>query len=148
MKFSPPSLTVGLDVAAEADAVWDLLVQVDQWPRWGPTVRRARVHGVDVGSERGGRIGPDATGTVWTSVGPAVTFRIDAWQDTGRVRHWSWRVAGVHATGHTVRAHEGGCRVEMTAPWWAPAYAPVLWLALRRIRDLAQARPAAGDTTG
>ena len=45
--------------------------------------------------------------------------------------------------------------VEFTAPWWAPAYAPVLWLGLRRVRSLARARrgraappgPPAGDGT-
>ncbi|MFC7485209.1 SRPBCC family protein [Knoellia sp. CPCC 206453] len=132
MKLSPPPLTLGLDVAADAEIVWDLLVRVEEWPRWGPSVSRASVDG------GGSRIGPDATGTVWTAIGPAVRFRIDAWQGTGPVRHWSWRVADLPATGHTVRARDGGCRVEMTAPWWAPAYAPVLWWALRRVRALAQ----------
>jgi len=132
MKFSPPPLTVGLDVTADADVVWDLLVRVDAWPRWGPSVSRASIDG------GGERIGPGATGTVWTAPGPAVTFRIEDWQGAGPVRHWSWRVAGIPATGHTVRERDGGCRVEMTAPWWAPGYAPVLWVALRRIKALAQ----------
>lgn len=140
MKLLPPPLTLGIDVPADADVVWSLLVRVDQWPLWGPTVSRACVDG------GGDRIGSGATGTVWTSVGPSLTFAIDGWQDTGDVRCWSWRVAGVPATGHTVRARASGCRVEMTAPWWAPAYAPVLWLGLRRIRELAQASSAGDDT--
>lgn len=137
VKFSPPPLTVGIDVAADADVAWDLLVTLDQWPLWGPSVSRACVDG------GGAVIGPDATGTVWTSVGPSVGFSIDAWQGTGPVRHWSWRVAGLPATGHTVRARVGGCRVEMMAPWWAPGYAPVLWFALRRVKALAQGSPEA-----
>lgn len=156
MKLSPPPVTVGLDVAAVADTVWDLLVRVDQWPQWGPTVSRASADDGDAGDGAGnaddddadGRIGPAATGAVWTTVGPSVRFRITDWEDTGPVRHWSWRVAGLPATGHTVRVHDRGCRVEMTAPWWDPGYAPVLWLALRRVRDLAQAAPAGGGTTG
>lgn len=131
-----PSATVGLDVDADADTVWDLLVTVDQWPMWGPSVRRARL---DDGSAR---IDARATGTVWTSVGPRIPFRIDAWQDTGPVRHWSWHVAGLPATGHTVRVRGAGCRVEMTAPSLLPMYAPVLWIALRRVRNLAQEHPA------
>lgn len=142
MKPFPPPLTLGLDVAAAPDVVWDLLVRVDQWPRWGPTVSRAIVDG------GGERIGPGATGTVWTSVGPSLGFRIEEWDDTGPLRRWSWRVAGVPATSHCVHTRDGGCRVEMTAPWWAPAYAPVLWMGLRRIRELAQARPPGADTTG
>ncbi|MFW5470554.1 SRPBCC family protein [Knoellia sp. CPCC 206435] len=151
MTPSPPHLTLGIDVDAPADVAWDLLVRVDQWPRWGPTVRRAVVDG---GADR---IAAGATGTVWTTPGPPLPFRIEAWEPHGPVRHWSWRVAGVTATGHTVRERQGGCRVEFTAPWWAPGYAPVLWLGLRRVRSLARARrgraappsrPAGDGTTG
>lgn len=144
----PPHLTLGIDVDAPADVAWELLTHVDEWPRWGPTVRRARVDG---GADR---ISGGATGTVWTSPGPSLPFSIDAWRPDGPVRHWSWRVAGVPATGHTVTERDGGCRVEFTVPWWAPAYAPVLWLGLRRVRSLAHARrgrpapPAGGGTTG
>lgn len=149
MTPSPPHLTLGIDVDAPADVAWDLLVRVDQWPRWGPTVRRATVDG---GADR---ISAGATGTVWTAPGPPLPFRIEQWRPDGPVRHWSWRVAGVRATGHTVTERDGGCRVEFTAPWWAPAYAPVLWLGLRRVRSLARARrgraappgPPAGDGT-
>jgi hypothetical protein len=45
MELLPPPVTVGLDVAADPDVDWDLLVSVDQWPLWGPTVRRATVDG-------------------------------------------------------------------------------------------------------
>jgi hypothetical protein len=146
MELLPPPVTVGLDVAADPDVVWDLLVSVDQWPRWGPTVRRATVDGDGPGPGPR-RIGPGATGKVWAPAGPAVRFRIEQWQVTGDVRRWSWRVAGVPATSHTVRARAGGCRVEMSAPWFAPGYVPVLWLGLRRIRGLAQAREAAAWPT-
>lgn len=129
---SPPPLTVGLDVAADAETVWELLVRVDHWPRWGPSVRRAAL------DDESGRIGPHTTGTVWPVVGPGIPFAIDAWRDEGPARHWSWHVAGIPATGHTVITRGDGCRVEMTAPGWLPAYGPVLWLALRRIRSLAQ----------
>ena len=145
MKLLPPSVTVGLDVDAAPEVVWDLLVRVDQWPLWGPTVSGARVSGATV--DAGRQIGPGATGTVRTVLGPSLRFRIEDWQVTDEVRRWSWRVAGLPATSHTVHARGAGCRVEMTAPWFAPAYAPVLWVALRRIRDLAQARPAAAGTT-
>ncbi|KRE42609.1 SRPBCC family protein [Knoellia sp. Soil729] len=145
MRFLPPPVTVGLHVATSPDVVWDLLTDVDQWPLWGPTVSGATVDGVTLDGRR--RIGPGATGTVRTSLGPSLPFRIEVWQDTGEVRRWSWRVAGLPATSHTVRARQGDCRVEMTAPWFAPAYTPVLWLGLRRIRGLAQARAAAAGTT-
>jgi hypothetical protein len=135
-------VTLGLDVEASPDVVWDLLVRVSEWPRWGPTVREATV---DDGASQ---IHPGATGRVRTAAGFWVPFRVEEWRVDPSVRHWSWRVAGVPATGHTVTSQQLGCRVEMSAPVWAVGYTPVLLLGLRRIRALAEARPAGGDTTG
>ncbi len=136
-------LTLGLDVEAGADAVWELLVRVSEWPHWGPTVQEARL---DDGSPV---LYAGASGRVRTVAGPWVPFRVEAWREDDEVRHWSWRVAGIPATGHTVtRLAPRRCRVEMSAPWWAAGYAPVLWLGLRRVRALAEARPAGGGTTG
>jgi hypothetical protein len=42
-------------------------------------------------------------------------------------------VAGVPATSHSVEPDGTGCRASMAAPWWAPAYLPVLAIALQRI---------------
>ena len=36
-------LTVDRSIAAPPSAVWDLLVDLDAWPLWGPTVRAARL---------------------------------------------------------------------------------------------------------
>ena len=135
--------TLGLDVEADADAAWELLVTLSQWPRWGPTVRDAQL---DDGSPR---LHPGATGRVRTPVGVWVPFAVEAWRDAGGERHWSWRVAGIPATGHTVtRLAPGRCRVEMSAPLWAVGYGPVLLLGLRRIRALAEGPRAGGGTTG
>lgn len=128
----PPTVTLGLDVDASPDAVWDLLVTVSQWPRWGPSVRRAVLDGGE------DRLSAGATGRVWTTPGPSVSFRVDDWTVEDTVRHWSWHVAGIPATGHTVLPRVGGCRVEMSVPWWATAYTPVLWWGLRHIRDAAE----------
>ena len=59
--------------------------------------------------------------------------------------HWSWRVAGVPATGHGVEADGTGCRTWMSAPLWAPAYLPVLQIALRRIDEMAVQTGAGGQ---
>ncbi|CAN7224794.1 SRPBCC family protein [Knoellia sp. LjRoot47] len=136
------SFTLGVDVEASPDVVWDLLVRLHEWPRWGPTVREARL---DDGSPL---LHAGASGRVRTVAGPWVPFRVQEWRVDEEVRHWSWRVAGIPATGHTVTARGAGCRVEMSAPWWAAGYSPVLWLGLRRVRALAEARPAGDDTTG
>ncbi len=116
-------------VAAPATAVWELLVDLDAWPRWGPTVTAARL-------DDGGRTltVPGARGAIRTPVGLWVPFVVT--ELTPRA-HWSWSVAGVPATTHRVDPDGAGCVVELGAPGWAPAYLPVLEVATRRLAALA-----------
>lgn len=113
-------------IAAPSDEVWRILVDLDYWPRWGPTVSGAEIDGdlLTLGT----------TGRVWTPVGIPLPFTITEFVPGVR---WAWRVAGVDATKHGVDPDGDGCRVWMSAPWWAPAYLPVLAIALRRIDQLA-----------
>jgi hypothetical protein len=118
--------TVDRKLDATADMVWHILTDLDAWPRWGPTVAKAEL--VGAGFELG------ATGRVWTPVGVPLPFVITE-LDQGRT--WGWSVAGVPATRHGVEPLESGCRLWMSAPVWAPAYLPVLSIALRRIDAMA-----------
>ena len=118
--------TVDRQIDAPADVVWRILVDLEVWPQWGPTVTRAELDG--------GTFGQGARGRVWTPVGVALPFVICEF-DPGRV--WGWRVAGVSATRHGVEPGVAGCRAWMSAPLWAPAYLPVLEVALRRIARIA-----------
>lgn len=120
---------LGADVAAPADRVWQQLVDLDHWPVWGPTVRAARL-------TDGSRVlSVDATGSLQTPVGVWLPFRVERWYDDGTVRSWSWRVAGVPATDHTVTAlGPDRCRVEMSVPWVAAGYLGVIGVALARIK--------------
>jgi hypothetical protein len=126
--------TVSRNVEASADAVWHVLTDLDAWPKWGPTVAGAELDGS--GFELG------ATGRVWTPVGVPLPFVISE-LDAGRT--WAWNVAGVPATRHGVEPSDSGSRVWMSAPFWAPAYLPVLAIALRRIDEMASvpSRPEA-----
>ena len=117
-------------VAAPAPVVWDLLVDTRCWPAWGPTVSGAEV----LTGGDGPRIGPGATGTVRTSLGPTLAFRV---LDFEAGRRWTWAVAGVPATGHRVAPSPGGCRVTLEVPAWAAPYLVVCRVALRRIEALA-----------
>ena len=121
--------TLGLDISAPSELAWDQLVDLRNWPHWGPTVLGARL---DDGSSR---LTAGATGAVQTPLGLWLPFRVDEWQDAGSRQAWSWKVAGVPATSHRV-AERGPsrCRVEMSVPWVAPAYLGVVALALSRIR--------------
>lgn len=125
----------GIDVGASADLAWAELVELDCWPHWGPSVRSARL---DDGTRR---LSAGATGAVQTAVGAWLPFRVEDWYDDGVRRAWTWRVAGVPATGHTVTSTgPSTCRVEMSVPWWAPAYLGVVAVALPRIRRRAEER--------
>ena len=117
-----------------AGRAWELLVDVDRWPGWGPSVAAVELDG----SGSGRRIRAGTTGRVRATVGPWVPFRITAFdeQDDG-AGQWAWRVLGVPATGHQVEAlGPERCRVGFAVPVWAAPYAVVCTLALRRIDGL------------
>ena len=113
-----------------SDAVWDVLVDLTSWPKWGPTVAGAELD--DPGPLKLG-----ARGKVWTPVGVPLPFEINEFID-GRV--WAWRVAGVPATRHEVIPTRGGCVLSMGVPVWAPAYLSIMAIAVPRIERLAAER--------
>ncbi|WP_040797654.1 SRPBCC family protein [Nocardia higoensis] len=119
--------TVHRHIPAPPEVVWQLLTDLTAWPRWGPTVSAATIDG--------DRLAAGARGTVTISVGVPLPFVITDF-DPGR--RWAWAVAGIPATTHEVEPAEGGCRASMSAPLWAPAYLPVLDIALRRIDRMAR----------
>jgi uncharacterized protein YndB with AHSA1/START domain len=118
-------LSVSRTVNVAPETVWDLLVDLDAWPRWGPTVAGATIDG---------ELGVGTRGTVRTAVGVSLPFEVTRF-DSGRC--WAWKVAGVPATEHTVEPAPGGCTVTFGVPWWAPGYLAVCALALRRLDRLA-----------
>ncbi|MET0700470.1 MAG: SRPBCC family protein [Mycobacterium sp.] len=119
--------TVSRRIDAPAATVWNILTDLDDWPKWGLTVSGAALAGV-------GPLGLGSKGKVWTPVGVPLAFEITEFEP-GRM--WSWNVVGVPATKHGVNPEGNGCRVWMSSPVWAPAYLPVLVVALRRIDQLA-----------
>ena len=122
-------LIVSLDIDAPARVAWRLLIDTAEWPRWGPSVRA-----VDA-PER--LIGPGMRGRVQTTPGLWLPFEITAWEPE---RAWSWRVAGIEATGHRVEPlGPDRCRVSFLVPRWAPLYRPVCTSALRKIAERAKA---------
>lgn len=108
-----------IDVATSPEVVWELISSFEHWPSWGVTVTDVEpsVGHVEVGLK----------GRVRTVAGLWVRFEIT---DVREGESWSWKVAGVPATGHHVVPIAEGCRVTFTAPVWAPFYLPVLAQAL------------------
>lgn len=117
-------------IAAPGTVVWRLLVDVREWPAWGPSVRRA------VLADGASMLHAGASGTVWTAAGVGLPFRITEFVEQHR---WSWTVAGVRATGHQLTATEQGCRVRFEVPWWATPYLPVCAVGLDRLAKVSQA---------
>lgn len=122
-------LEVSLQVDAPASAARDVLVDLDRWPDWGPSVRGAELH------DGGRRLRAAAHGTVTTAVGLSVPFRVNRWVAGER---WAWNVAGLPATSHVVRSlGPDRCEVAFGVPWFAAPYLVVCRVALTRIAELA-----------
>ncbi len=117
-------------VPAPPGRAWDLLVDLEAWPRWGPSIRRAELDGAT-------ELSLGVHGRVWTAVGVVAPFTVTEF-DEGR--SWAWQVAGIGATRHEVRAEPAGTTVAFGVPWWAPGYLPVCALALWRIERLLTGR--------
>ncbi|WP_435077256.1 SRPBCC family protein [Halococcus sp. AFM35] len=130
-------LVVARTVDAPAETVWSILTDTARWPEWGPSV--AAVDCPERFIQSGSRgyietvgpgtfLGPDRSGL-------RVPFRITTCADY----RWTWRVAGVPATGHRVESRGENCRVAFEIPLPAAAYAPVCRRALvaigRIVRD-------------
>ncbi|NMN99563.1 SRPBCC family protein [Antrihabitans stalactiti] len=119
--------TVELAISAPPQAVWDVLVDLQAWPKWGPSVTRAEL-------EVPGPLRLGSRGKVWTPLGVPVPFEISEFTDG---RAWAWRVAGVPATRHEVIPTNTGCILSFGVPLWAPPYLGVMAVALPRIARLA-----------
>lgn len=118
------------EIEAPAEVVWDILVDVDTWSDWGPTVA-----GVELDEPK---LYAEACGRVLTAAGTWMSFEVTEWTEGYR---WVWDVEGVRATGHRVEAiDEGRCRLVFEVPTVVAPYAVVC----RRAAD-AIARLAASD---
>jgi hypothetical protein len=133
-------LVVARTVDAPAETVWSILTDTARWSEWGPSI--AAIDCPDRFIQEGSRghvrtVGPGTLlGLDWD--GLRVPFRITTYADY----RWTWRVAGVPATGHRVESRGENCRAAFEIPLPAAAYAPVCRRALADIERLAR------DATG
>nr|WP_152415742.1 SRPBCC family protein [Halococcus saccharolyticus] len=121
-----PRLVVSREVDAAPAVVWNLLTDTHCWPEWGPSIVGVACE------ERFVRAG--TRGHVRTVGGLELPFHVTECTD----RRWTWRVAGVPATGHRVEPLREGCRVAFEVPPLAAAYTLVCWRALATIDQLAR----------
>jgi hypothetical protein len=118
-------LVAAREFARDPATAWDRLVDTAAWPEWGPSVAA-----VDCDDRR---VRAGSTGRVRVArLGAWVPFRVTAREWDGSRGRWTWRVAGVPATGHAVAPTDRGCRVSFEAPLAAAPYLPVCRRALDR----------------
>lgn len=111
-------------------AAWDLLVETDRWPEWGPSVTDVDFDGDRIFEGASGRV--RLPGGVWLPF-EVDSFRAPAEDSPGR---WTWRIREIPATGHRVeRITAQRCRVVFELPLLAAGYAPVCYRALDRIEE-------------
>ena len=121
-------LDVSATIDADAEDVWEVFVDVRQWPDWGPTVTAVKC--------QRRRVRAGTTGQI-CALGMWLPFEITSYSPSDPQR-WRWSVRGISATGHRVeRLHDSRCRAVFEIPLYAAWYAPVCRVALRRIARLA-----------
>lgn len=119
------------DTAAAPDVVWEVLVDVEQWPRW--TASMDSIERQDSGSLRVG-----STAVVHQPKGTPTVWRVTALE---RARQFTWQT---HAPGitmvadHVLTPVDGVTRIDLTLTH----HGPLTWLATvlvgRRMRRYVQ----------
>lgn len=122
------SISVSRSIPTAPEVVWELFVDTSRWPQWGPSVTAVDLPEV--------RLRAGSSGRVRTPAGVWVPFEVTGFDEGHR---WSWKVAGIPATTHSVEAAPGGCTASFGIPAIAAPYALVCRVALARIGRLATA---------
>lgn len=113
-------------IDASPEAAWEVFTDTTRWADWGPSITAVECEDRFVEA--------DTEGYVRTVGGLRAPFRVETCRD----RRWTWRVAGVPATGHRVESSDDGdrCRVGFEVPIWSAPYVFVCFIALRRMDRL------------
>jgi hypothetical protein len=125
-------------IPASPEAVWSIITDTRLWPVWGPSVAAVETNQTFVG--------PGSKGRVRTVLGIWVGYEVTHFAPG---RAWSWKVAGIPATGHEVRPlGPNRCILEFAVPVWAAPYLIVCAFAARRIGKIAQDKRRAAPVIG
>jgi hypothetical protein len=96
------------------------------WPQWGPSVKEVECEDQFIRQGTEGRV--KTVGGFW------LPFIITRYEEG---HFWSWKVAGIPATGHRIEPHEDGlCKLTFEIPLLAAPYAYICKIALERIAGI------------
>jgi hypothetical protein len=128
LKMVFPFVEIGALIRAPHAGVWDILTDTACWNEWGPTI--TAVDSTDRYIRKG------SSGRVRTISGVWLPFVITEFDDG---TFWSWRVAGINATGHRVeQIDKKTTMVFFRVSVYAAPYILVCKLALLKISKLIQ----------
>lgn len=132
-----PPIVVSRAVDAPAQTLWDVVVDVESWPRWTSSVRSASLLDGELALGRRAALEqPRLPAQVWT----VTAF------EAGRSFSWSTHSGGVTTEGvHEVRADGDGSRIVLTLSQTG-LLAPVVGLLLGRLSRRYVELEAAGLT--
>jgi hypothetical protein len=121
-------IVVRHDVDVPADVVWDVLIDTEVWPDWGPSVSAVDCERRYIEAGTTGRV--RIADAVW------LPFEVTSCESY----RWTWDVAKIAATGHRVEPGPDGTVVAFEIPPLAAGYVPVCARAAARIAELAAER--------
>ena len=113
-----------MDVAAPPQRVWDVTVDIPQWPAWNPTVERVEV------------LTPQPMGVGWTARLKQPGNAPGTWKVTRyeapRVYEWDTRPLGMHVTAlHVLEPTATGTRVTLSIDVEGPMAFLLGWIVMR-----------------
>ncbi len=122
-------LRVTRRIHAPPERLWELLTHPERWPEWGPSLIRASSTNTPI------KLG--SRGSVQLALFPvSMPFVITEYT---HLRSWTWKVAGLRATTHTLEPlDEALCEVGFGVP--SALHAPYLVIcrqALKKLEHLA-----------
>ena len=119
-------IPVSLAMEATVATAWDVLIDTQKWPQWGPSVRAVE------STPR--YLCAGSVGRVQAPLGVWLPFEVTEFEEG---KSWAWKVAGVPTTTHAVENDPIGCKVTFGVPYLAAPYALICRAALKRIERLA-----------
>ena len=131
IKISKHHLSIGKLYPTSPEAIWEVITDTTQWPRWGPSVNAVR--------SPNRYIDKNSRGQVLTVVGVWLPFVVTEFE---RGCFWKWRVASIRATGHRLQSSITGKAVLwFEVPTLAFPYLAICQIALNRIVGCIADRP-------